>query len=230
MVYALHNVDSVKREIHILPCQTENLPTPAVGYQKQVQQRPPFQRLMLRLLQNGVDFFLFKVIRFRFLHFRRLRSGCGIVWDKQLLLCVMPKGNGEILNYAEKLAADAGGAILQWIIDGAVMFCRNRFHLTIPYAIAVATQEYKQREDWLHLFLSECCTQEYGARIRCAELYNAYKEYAVSTGDYCRRLTDFNAAMETAGFKQLLKMGNKKFWIGIRLRGFHKESCEYASF
>ena len=103
-------------------------------------------------------------------------------------------------------------------IDGAVMFCRNRFHLTIPYAIAVAAQEYKQREDWLHLFLSEYCTQEYGARIRCGELYNAYKEYAVSTGDYCRRLTDFNAAMETAGLKQLLKMGNKKFWIGIRVQ------------
>lgn len=161
----------------------------------------------------------------------RVGSTDGGTWRRLTVIpfnATMPKGSGEILNYAEKLAKDAGGAILQWIIDGAVMFCRNRFHLTIPYTIAAATQEYKQREDWLQLFLSERCRQERGVSIRCGELYNAYKLHAASTGDYCRRMMDFNAAMEAAGFQQVSGRGNKKSWIGVKLNHSYEESSSYG--
>ena len=101
----------------------------------------------------------------------------------------------------------------------------NRFHLTIPYTIAAATQEYKQREDWLQLFLSERCTIAAETDTRKGELYSAYKAYAASTGDYCRRLTDFNAAMEAAGFREFEKGGRKKYWHDIALNEAETESC-----
>lgn len=157
----------------------------------------------------------------------RVGSTDGGTWRRLTVIpfdATMPKGNGEILNYAEKLAKEAGGAILQWIIDGATAFCQNRFHLTIPYVIAAATQDYKQREDWLQLFLSECCTIIPGTSIRKGELYSAYKAYAASTGDYCRRQTDFNAAMEAAGFHEFEKGGRKKYWYDIALNETESEN------
>ena len=131
---------------------------------------------------------------------------------------VMPTGAKEIPNYAAFLAANCGGAILQWCIDGAKAFYENGYRLPeAPEAVKTATATYRQRENWVQLFLSECCIVERSANVRCGALYDAYKRYAAESGDYCRRLADFNAAMESAGFRQIEHGGRRKYWTGIRL-------------
>lgn len=129
----------------------------------------------------------------------------------------MPEGDADIPNYAEVLLNDAGASILQWVIDGAKTFSANSYHLPRCHAVEASTADYRGREDWLQLFISERCIVDRGIKIRCGELYNTYKAYASETGDYCRRLADFNAAMETAGFKQISEGGNRKYWFGIHL-------------
>lgn len=129
----------------------------------------------------------------------------------------MPEGRNDIPNYAAVLAEKAGGAILSWIINGAIGFSELGYHLPKCKRVEDATAVYKQRENWLQLFLSERCVAEKGAKIRCGDLYAAYKQYAAESGDYVRRLADFNAAMESAGFHQISGGSNKKYWFGVRL-------------
>lgn len=127
----------------------------------------------------------------------------------------IPEGKG-ISNYADKLVEDAGPAILSWCIVGAIDFARNGYKLTTPDVVAVTAEEYRRREDWLENFLEERCALEPEARAPAGELYQIYRQWAEDAGDYVRRLTDFNAAMESRGFIKRTPAG-KKIWIGLRV-------------
>ena len=126
-------------------------------------------------------------------------------------------GKGEIKNYANVLVDRAGGAILQWIVDGAGIFIRNGGRLQIPDAVAEETDAYRDAEDWLQNFLDECCILDNGAsRIKSRPLYEAYRRYAASSGEYCRRERDFVSAMEIKGYKSV-RTHNVRHWLGVRL-------------
>lgn len=127
----------------------------------------------------------------------------------------IPAGKA-VANFGDVLVAEAGPAILAWAIEGAVNFARNGHKLDIPAAVEEVTDTYRQRENWLDNFLDECCVREPNARAGAAELYSTYKEWAASNGDYERRMTDFNAAMEAAGY-QKISPKNRKTWVGIRI-------------
>ena len=133
------------------------------------------------------------------------RDGCGSTIDAYWEVCC-----GDVL------VAEAGPAILAWAIEGAVNFARNGHKLDIPAAVEEVTDTYRQRENWLDNFLDECCVREPDARVGAADLYSTYREWAAANGDYERRMTDFNAAMEAAGY-QKISPKNRKTWVGIRI-------------
>ena len=118
-------------------------------------------------------------------------------------------------NYGDTLVQKAGPSILSWALQGAVDFARNGYHLQMPDVVVEVTEAYRGQEDWLSNFISECCTREDGARTGAAELYQAYRDWAERSGDYVRRLPDFNAAMEAAGFQKIAPK-NKKTWVGLK--------------
>jgi len=124
--------------------------------------------------------------------------------------------NTAIQNYAEFLMEKAGGAIMSWIIEGAVNFSRNKFKLDIPEIIAEATESYRSQEDWLNNFIDERCIRDGNGRVGARELYLAYNEWSKEIGDYTRRERDFSVALEAAGF-QNVKPGNKSTWLGLKL-------------
>ena len=53
---------------------------------------------------------------------------------------------------------------------------------------------------------------------RCGanDLYQAYRTWACSNGEYIRRLKDFTDALSDRGFKKI-KPNNRKTWLGLRL-------------
>ena len=126
------------------------------------------------------------------------------------------------------LVKEAGGAILTWAIEGAVNFVRNGFRLQIPEVVEEATEAYREREDWLTNFINERCIREPNARVGAADLYREYREWAESTGDYVRRLNDFDTTMEAAGF-QKIRPKNRKAWLGLRLDLEAKFGNPYAA-
>ena len=129
----------------------------------------------------------------------------------------MPTGSADIPNYAERLVEKAGGAILNWIIQGAIAFHKADYHFTVPDVVTASTENYRSKEDWISLFIEErCIITEPNTKTRASELYNEYKNFALSTGDYCRRGSDFTKALEGAGFRRVIIKG-KPYWYGIAI-------------
>ena len=123
---------------------------------------------------------------------------------------------GAIQNYGEVLVEKAAPAILQWAVEGAVQFARSGYELVIPDRVAIATEEYQAREDWLANFIAETCTADANARAQGGELYAAYRGWAEHAGEYVRRQSDFVAAMGAAGYQRAQSNGCK-YWYGLRL-------------
>jgi len=131
-------------------------------------------------------------------------------------------------NYGDVLVEKAGGVILAWAIQGAVEFIRSGFKLTVPDIVAMATEEYQNRENWLENFIDERCIREPNARVGARSLYEEYKRWAQDAGEYVRRETDFSAAMETAGYQKIRPKG-KKTWVGLRLEFVGQFGNAYAA-
>lgn len=123
---------------------------------------------------------------------------------------------GSRSNYGDILMQEAGPSILAWAIEGAVNFARNGYQLQTPDVVEEVTEAYRGQEDWVGNFVAECCTTAADARTGAAELYQAYRAWAERSGDYVRRLPDFNAAMEAAGFQKITPK-NKRTWVGVGL-------------
>lgn len=135
-----------------------------------------------------------------------------------------------VQNMADLLVEEAGPAILSWIIRGATNFTLNGFKLIVPDTVAMATEEYRSRENWLERFIDERCIREPNARVGAYELYTEYKVWAQDTGEYIRRESDFSNEMEKAGY-QKVKPKNKKTYIGLRLdlAGIYRNPCAAMS-
>lgn len=151
-------------------------------------------------------------------HMPRVGSTDAGTWRRLKVIpfdATIPTKSG-ISNFGALLVENAAPAILAWAVQGAMNFAMDAHRLTIPDVVEEATDAYREREDWLNNFLTECCIREPGAKIGASELYTAYKEWAGRCGDYIRRMQDFNTAMEDAGFEKHTPK-NKRTWYGLRL-------------
>ena len=136
---------------------------------------------------------------------------------------VMPTGKADIKDYEDVLVKEAGGAILQWMIDGAVEYLAAGGSLgELPEAVLKATNQYREGEDWLRPFLDECCIFDQGGVTQAVELFNAYQAHAARRGDrYIRKGREFYDALAEAFTARGLvckKPGNKVTWYGVRVR------------
>jgi putative DNA primase/helicase len=106
---------------------------------------------------------------------------------------------------SEKLKAELPG-ILAWCVRGCLEWQKNG--LGTPDAVMAATKEYRQDQDVLARFVSECCRQ--GQRdyaVKSSLLYDAYKKWAERSGEPPVKLRQFGAAMTEKGFERYTNNG-----------------------
>ena len=128
------------------------------------------------------------------------------------------EGKADIKNYADFLFKMAGGAVLQWIIEGAKRVFASDYKIAQPRVVQDAIQKYKENNDWLSHFLEDCCEIDPSYEAKSGEVYNTYRSYCNQMGEYARSTTDFYTAIEAADFTR------HKTKKGMLIRGFRLKS------
>lgn len=140
-------------------------------------------------------------------------------WRRLIVIPFLAKigGKPEVKNYADYLAEKAGGAVMTWIIEGAKKAIDCNFHLTKPKVVEDASSEYREKNDWLAIFLEDCCEVDTTYTQKSGELYQEYRDYCFQVGEYTRSTADFYAALDTAGFRRK-KTRTGSIISGMRLK------------
>ncbi len=152
-------------------------------------------------------------------HLPKVGANDDGIWRRLIVIPFNAKivGDSDIKNYADYLYEKAGGYILKWIIEGAQKAIDAEYKTTLPKCVQDAINAYREENDWLGHFISECCDVEESFTEKSGELYQKYREYAIQNGDFTRPNGDFNAALENAGFnKRKTKKG--AFFYGLKLK------------
>lgn len=102
------------------------------------------------------------------------------------------EGKADIKNYADYLVEKAGGAVLSWIIEGAQKVIECNFKLSIPQCVNDAINHYRENNDWLSMFIEDCCEVDPSYTQKSGELYQEYRAYCARTGEYTRTPTVTN--------------------------------------
>lgn len=141
------------------------------------------------------------------------------IWRRLLVIPFNAKIESakDIKNYADYLLSHCGEAVLSWIIEGAQKIIAENFHLNPPVCVQNAVAAYRENNNWLNLFLNECCEKGEGLKERSGDLYSAYRNFCMRSGEYTRSTTDFYTAIDTAGYRRQ-KSRTGSFVYGLQLK------------
>lgn len=121
----------------------------------------------------------------------------------------------EDKNLADKLRAEAPG-ILAWAVRGCLAWQKNG--ISMPAAVAAATQGYRESQDMLSGFLGECCVTGPRARhmtARARDLYKAYTSWCEDSGERPMSQRRLGEALTERGMVRRRGAGNVCLWDGI---------------
>ncbi len=110
----------------------------------------------------------------------------------------------------QRLLAERDG-ILAWALDGCLAWQRLG-RLDPPTVVTAATDEYFEGEDALGRWLDENCVRAPGARSLTAELFNDWKQWAETAGEFIGSQRRFSDLLTTRGVE--------RWRNGVGLRGF----------
>ena len=152
-------------------------------------------------------------------HLPRVGANDSGIWRRQIVIPFGAKieGRQDIKNYADYLVANAGGAILSWIIEGAEKAIACGYKITKPASVVEAIGKYREGNDWLGAFLEDCCDTGQGYIQKSGELYQEYRNYCQRMGEFARSTTDFYTNLENAGFGWK-RMPGGRFVTGLKLK------------
>lgn len=152
-------------------------------------------------------------------HLPRVGANDPGTWRRLIVIPFNAKieGSGDVKNFADFLVTEAAPSIMAWIIKGAQRAIQEKFHIACPACVEETMRAYRDDNDWLGHFLSECCVLGDDLMEKSGEFYDSYRAFCNRTGEYIRNSAEFYAAVEQRGF-QRLKKKNGRFVAGVKLK------------
>lgn len=140
-------------------------------------------------------------------------------WRRLIVIPFKAKieGSSEIKNYGDYLHENAGGAILTWIVEGAMKVIKEGYKISKPKVVEEATGKYRESNDWFNHFINGCCEVEEGLMQKSGEFYQEYRAFAMRSGEFARSTTDFYTALEAEGFERK-RTSKGRFILGLKLK------------
>lgn len=152
-------------------------------------------------------------------HLPRVGASDEGTWRRLIVIPFHAKieGSSDIKNYSDYLYEHAAPAILSWIIEGSRKVIGHQHKLKKPKVVVDAIAAYRGMNDWMGIFLEECCDIGEGLECRSGELYEEFRAYCLRTGEYARTNADFTLELEKRGF--LRKKKKSGMWVqGVQLK------------
>ena len=152
-------------------------------------------------------------------HLPKVGANDDGTWRRLIVIPFEAKiqGKSDIKNYADYLVTHAGGAILKWIIEGAEKIIAADFHIPVPEAVKRAVGRYRENNDWLAAFITECCEVDSSFTERSGRLYEEYRAFCMRSGEYARSTTDFYSSLDIAGYqRRKSKRGTTVYGLRIK--------------
>jgi putative DNA primase/helicase len=115
----------------------------------------------------------------------------------------------------EKLLKERDG-ILAWMLEGCLAW--QQHGLTRPEKVVSATEEYFESEDALGRWLEENCVMAPNAKSLTAELFNDWKRWADSTGEFVGSQRRFSELLLTRGLEKWRNNSGIRGFQGIGLK------------
>ena len=112
----------------------------------------------------------------------------------------------------EKLKKETSG-ILAWLVRGCLNW-QEKGGLCPPDVVTEATKEYREGEDIIGRFTSDCCELTPEVKVKSADLYHSYRDWCKDNGHMPLSSTKFGKRM---GERFEKKKSNGIHYIGIRL-------------
>ncbi len=132
------------------------------------------------------------------------------------------EGKSDIKNYSDYLYEHAAPAIMSWIIEGAKRVIAHDHKPVKPKVVVEAIAAYRGMNDWMGIFLEECCDAGDGLECKSGELYEEFRSYCLRTGEYARTNADFVLELEKRGFSR------KKKKSGMWVQGLQLKDTDFA--
>ena len=126
------------------------------------------------------------------------------------------EGKKDIKDFTSYLVENAGGAILQWMIDGAEKLIASEGKIELPRCVKEATERYRNDSDWVAEFIEESCVIAENESVKAGEFYQAYRDFCDKRLEKPKRNKAFKEALITKGFKHC-RTKSGYFYKGIRL-------------
>ncbi|BCN00144.1 phage/plasmid primase, P4 family [Ralstonia pseudosolanacearum] len=119
-------------------------------------------------------------------------------------------------NLQQKLLAERDG-ILAWAVQGCLDWQRLG-RLDPPQQVLDATEEYFEAEDALGRWLDERCVREINAKTLTAELFNDWKQWADSAGEFTGSQKRFSDLLITRGVEKWRNTAGLRGFRGVSLK------------
>jgi P4 family phage/plasmid primase-like protien len=129
-------------------------------------------------------------------------------------------------NLDLKLREEAPG-ILNWMIEGCLKWQKDG--LKVPESIIEATQEYREEQDSLSDFFSECCEIDKTYKVPFKWLFLTYRAYCKVMGIISQSHITFVSSLEDRKFKKVTRSNKGNIWGGLRLKLALEEKCNEIS-
>ena len=137
-------------------------------------------------------------------HLPKVNASDDGTWRRLIVIPFHAKiqGQDDKKNYTQYLVEHAGGAVLSWLIEGAMKVVAADFKVDRPQCVLDAIGAYRDNNDWFGTFVNDCCEVHEDNKEKSGELYKRYREYCLENGEFARSTTDFYSALEQSGFKR----------------------------
>jgi putative DNA primase/helicase len=132
----------------------------------------------------------------------------------------------QVRDFAARLIAEEGPGILAWMVRGAVAW-RKAGRLIAPTDVMLATRHYRQEQDSLAPFLTECCALDPVGRVAVAQLYTTYTTWAKESGEALMSKAELRRALLARGLAEPVRgTAGARVWCGLRRKAANDDAAE----